>query len=170
MNALLTLPLEDLTRLRLCLFEEARSYSLIEPTDVLVNRKGSALRPKSHAVVSDILTLAASIQDRKAVPRSLLRNGKRSMRDLLMWRSSDKCLKQAAAATQEAVAYSQQFTTAAATQESVAYSQQQSTTTDKSPLVNSIQRPLFPTAQSIASSVIVKDVYSLKMKVDELQL
>lgn len=81
-NALLTLPLEDLTGLRVCLFEEAMSYSLTEPTDVLVNRKGSALRPKSHAVVSDILTLAASIQDRKAVPRSLLRNGKRYIRDM----------------------------------------------------------------------------------------
>ena len=61
MNTLLSLPLEDLTGLRLCLFEEVRLYSLTEPTDVLVNRKGSALRPKSHAIASDILTQAASI-------------------------------------------------------------------------------------------------------------
>ena len=92
MNTLLTLPLENLTGLRLCLFEEVRLYSLTEPTDVLVNRKGSALRPKSHAIASDILTLAASIQDRKVVPRSLLRNGKRSKLDLSTWRASDKCL------------------------------------------------------------------------------
>ena len=81
-NVLLTLPLDDLSGLRLCLFEEARSYSLTEPNDVLVNRKGSALRPRSFAIVSDILTLAASIQDRKRIPRTLIRNGKRSKQDL----------------------------------------------------------------------------------------
>ena len=61
-NKLLLLPLDYLCGLRLCLFEEARSCSFSDPNDVLVNRKGSALRPRSFAIVNDIITLAASIQ------------------------------------------------------------------------------------------------------------
>jgi hypothetical protein len=34
-NELLTLSLDDLTGLRLCLFEEARSCSLADPNDIL---------------------------------------------------------------------------------------------------------------------------------------
>lgn len=87
------------------------------------------------------------------------------------WRSSDKCLRQAAAATQKAVAYShQQSTTTATTQENVAHSQQQSTTAGDSLQMYCTQRAPLPAAQSIASSVIAKDVYSLRMKVDELEL
>ena len=96
-NALFTLSLDDISELRIRLFEEARSLLLTEPCDVLVNRKGSALRPKSFALVSDILTLATSIHDRIEVPRTLLRNGKRSIQDLSTWRSSEKCRKEAEA-------------------------------------------------------------------------
>ena len=74
-NTLLTLSLDVIAMLRVHLFEEARSLSLTESCDVLINRKGSALRPKSFAMVSDILTLAASIQDCNKVPRTVLKTG-----------------------------------------------------------------------------------------------
>ena len=62
MNSLLALPLQDLSGLRTCLFEEARALSLTDPNDVLVNRKGSSLHPNSFAIAEDILTVAVSIQ------------------------------------------------------------------------------------------------------------
>jgi hypothetical protein len=153
MNTLLSFPLDDLTGLRLCLFEEAKSYSLAEPNDVLVNRKGSALRPKCHAIASDILSLATSILNHEAVPRSLLRNGKRSFQDLTAWRASEKCTDQATAASQDANAYSQQ----------------QSTLTREQSQHRRLEVTPMPTAQSIASFMIAKDVYELKTKMDDLQ-
>ena len=153
MNTLLSFPLDDLTGLRLCLFEEAKSYSLAEPNDVLVNRKGSALRPKCHAIASDILSLATSILNHEAVPRSLLRNGKRSFQDLTAWRASEKCTDKATAASQEANAYSQQ----------------QSTLTREQSQHRRLEVTPMPTAQSIASVMIAKDVYELKTKMDDLQ-
>ena len=149
-NSLLTLPLDDLSGLRLCLFEEAKSRSLAHSNDVLVNRRGSALRPKSFAIVSDIITLAASIQDHKSIPRVLVKNGKRSEQDLSTWRSSDRCQKEVTAAANVAQSYSQR---------------------SASPSMNERSTPIpLPPAQSIASSVITKDLNSLKMEVDELKL
>ena len=105
-NDLLALPLNDLSGLTLCLFEEARSCSLADPNDVLVNRKGSALHPRSFTIVNGILTLAASIQDRKTIPRTLVRNGKRSIQDLSTWRSSEKCHKEVETVSGDAQTYS----------------------------------------------------------------
>ena len=83
MSSLFDLTPDDLSGLRTCLFEEARVLSLTDPTDVLVNRKSSTLRPKSFAIAEDILALATFIQNRKKIPRTLVRNGKRSIQDLL---------------------------------------------------------------------------------------
>ena len=94
MNTLLALPLEHLSGLRTCLFEEARALSLTDPNDVLVNRKGSTLRPKSFVIAEDILTVAVSIQNQQKIPRTTMRNGKRSIQDLSSWRSSQECLTQ----------------------------------------------------------------------------
>lgn len=151
MNTLLSFPLDDLTGLRLCMFEEANSYSLTEPNDVLVNRKGSALCPKCHAIASDILSLATSILNREAVPRSLLRNGKRCFQDISAWRASG--MDQVAVASQEAHAYSQQ----------------QSTLTREQSQQSRLEVTPMPTAQSFASFMIAKDVYELKTKIDNLQ-
>jgi len=83
MNSLLALPLEDLSGLRTCLFEEARVLSLTDPNDVLVNRKGSTLRSKSFAIAEDILTVAISLQNCQNIPRKLMRNRKCSSRTLV---------------------------------------------------------------------------------------
>ena len=131
----------------------AHAQLVTEPNDVLVNRKGSALRPKCHAIASDILSLATSILNHEAVPRSLLRNGKRSFQDLTAWRASEKCTDQATAASQEANAYSQQ----------------QSTLTREQSQHRRLEVTPMPTAQSIASFMIAKDVYELKTKMDDLQ-
>ena len=153
MRILLSFPLDHLMGLKLCLFEEAKSHSLTEPNDTLVNRKGSALRPKGHTIASDILSLATSLLNCEAVPRLLLRNRKRSFQHHSAWRASEKCTVQTAAASQEAHAYSQQ-------QSTLAREQSQRSRLEVTPM---------PTAQSIASSVIAKDVYELKMKMDDLQ-
>ena len=151
-NVLRALPLDDLSELRSRLFEEAKFLSLSEPSDMLVNRKSTALRPKSFAIVSDILTLALSIQDRTKVPRTLLKNGKRSLQDLNTWRTSERCQREA-----EASALSHSCQPAPCTQN------------QEDRLGNYTAPVPLPPAQSIASSVIAKDLQSLKMNVDELQ-
>ncbi len=88
---LLTLPIADLQVLARCLFEEAREKSLTHPNDVLVSRRGSALRPVSFALAEDIWFLAHSLTNSKTVPRSLIKNGKRGAVALESWRTSDKC-------------------------------------------------------------------------------
>ena len=81
----------DLQGLSKCLFEEAREKSLTHPNDVMVSRRGSALRPLSFALAEDIWVLVQSITNSKAVPRTLVKNGKRGAIVLEAWRSSDKC-------------------------------------------------------------------------------
>ena len=124
--------------------------------NLFIPKVSSALRPRSFAIVSDILTLAASIQDRKRIPRTLIRNGKRSKQDLSTWRASEKCQ---VAAANDALTYSQRSASSISPQENES----------EGPNENLAPMPLLP-AQSIASSVIAKDLYSLKTKVDELQL
>jgi len=76
MNTLLALPLEDLSRLRTCLIEEARAFSLTDFND------------------EDIPTVAVSMQNWQKIPRTLMRNGKCSIQDLNFWRWSQECLMQ----------------------------------------------------------------------------
>ena len=85
-----------------------------------------------------------------------MRNGKCSIKDLSVWRSSEKCLKQVECASADALTYSQQS----------ASSQSLSLVTEaREP--NDVSLPMpFPLAQSI---VIVKDLYSLMTKLDELE-
>ena len=85
------LPMTDLQGLSKCLFEEAREKRRTHPNDVMVSRRGSALRPLSFALAEDIWVLVHTITNSKAVPRTLVKNGKRGAIVLEAWRSSDKC-------------------------------------------------------------------------------
>ena len=60
MNSLLALTLDDLSGLRTFLFEEARVLSLTDPTDVLVNRKGST-DIVIFVIVPSLMTMASSL-------------------------------------------------------------------------------------------------------------
>ena len=88
MNTLLVLHLEDSSGLKTCLFEEARAFSLTDPND------------------EDILTLTVSIENLQKIPRTLMRNRKRSIQDLSFWRSSQECLMQVENAYTKARSYS----------------------------------------------------------------
>lgn len=113
------------------------------------------MRPKSFAIAEDILTVAVSIQNRKKIPRTLVRNGKRSIQDLNSWRSSQECQMQVENASANARSYSLR---------SASRSQSSNHPCDNSTLI-----PL-PSTQSITLSVITADLNSLKTRVDDLQL
>ena len=78
-------PKEHLKSLRECLFEDASKCGLIlsELQGLpLVNRRDTALRPVAKVLSEDIWSMATCITTKTNVPRTLLRNGKRSSRFL----------------------------------------------------------------------------------------
>ena len=92
MQVLVALPSVELAYVRAGLFEEAREKHLTHPTDVLVSRRESALCPVTFTHVEDIWSLASSISNSRPIPRILVNNGKRSKKNLEMWRNSSRCL------------------------------------------------------------------------------
>ena len=79
----LKLPGDAIVTMRDALFAEAREANLISEGDALVQRRktngGRSVRQK---LVSDIQQLVCSIRSKATVPRTLLKNGKRSKAEL----------------------------------------------------------------------------------------
>ena len=90
-SALTSQPSTVLFNLRTCLFEEAREKDLTHPTDVLVTRRCSPIRPITFIHAEDIWKLAISLSKSQRIPRTLVKNGKRSGSKLDSWRSSAGC-------------------------------------------------------------------------------
>ena len=75
------LPISNLQELRYNLFEEAKTALLVHQNDVIVQRQKRAIGPCLEVkLATDIATLAYHLRNRKFLPRTLLRNGKRSKR------------------------------------------------------------------------------------------
>ena len=74
-------PTVHLKSLRTCLFEEACKCDLL-PTELqglpLVNRRDTAIRPAAKVLSEDIWSIVTCITTKTSIPRTLLRNGKRS--------------------------------------------------------------------------------------------
>ena len=80
------IPANTLASVREVLFQEAKTLSLTAVGSVLVQRRktngGNSVKQKH---VSDIIVLVRSIQNKTPLPRSVLRNGKRSAKE---WEAS----------------------------------------------------------------------------------
>ena len=78
-------PTVDLKSLRECLFEEASKANLV-PSELrglpLVGRRDTAIRPASQVLSEDVWTLVTCITNCAALPRTLIKNGKRSRKFL----------------------------------------------------------------------------------------
>ena len=104
---LLVLPIDTLSGIRTCLFEECRENGLTHPNDIIIRRKGSA----AHSVSGeDAFSLAACLQNQSAVPRTIVKNEKRDLSTLNSWRNSNKCRAEVDASRSSAVSFSQSFT------------------------------------------------------------
>ena len=76
---LITLPISRLQQLRHDLFEDARTARLIHQHDVIVQRQKRANGPRiEQKLAVDIATLIYHLRNETSLPRTLLRNGKRS--------------------------------------------------------------------------------------------
>lgn len=81
-------PISMLKNCRLELFEEAVTGKLADPRDSLVNRINSAIRPLNLKLAEDIWTLLIAVENNAQIPRSILKNGKRSLSQLQESRAS----------------------------------------------------------------------------------
>ena len=76
---LVHLQITTLQRLRCEIFEAARSAHLVSQDDVIVQRQKRAIGPSLQSkLATDIATIVYHLRNRKSLPRTLLRNGKRS--------------------------------------------------------------------------------------------
>ncbi len=83
----------SLLDLRLALYHEAIRQHLVDSSVSLVNRRDSACKPISIKLAQDIWTLINCLQHEKAIPRSLLKNGKRDLQSFEMLSSqSASCM------------------------------------------------------------------------------
>ena len=65
------------------LFDEAAKQDLVpDPSDILVERRGSAVRPLNQRLAEDLWDNISSIENKTKLPRTILKNGKRSKVDL----------------------------------------------------------------------------------------
>ena len=53
-----------------------------DPSDVLVERRSSAIRPLTQRLAEDMWDIISSIENKIKLPRTILKNGKRSKVDL----------------------------------------------------------------------------------------
>ena len=63
------------------LFISAKNCDLARSNGILVRRKDSAMNPLAKKLAEDVWTLADCLNNRKEVPRTLLKNGKRAFRE-----------------------------------------------------------------------------------------
>ena len=65
------------------LFDEVASLDLVpDPSDILVERRGSAIRPLNQGLAEDMWDIISSIENITKLPRTILKNGKNSKVDL----------------------------------------------------------------------------------------
>ena len=121
-DAILTissLPLDELLSLRKDLFDEASLKLLCTNGDVLVSRRDSHKQSLSSKLADDIISLVMCIKNISMLPRSLLKNGKRSKSSLVQSRQTEFALSQpsiTSASSQPAAILSQPFSTTASSQ------------------------------------------------------
>lgn len=78
-----SIPKSSISKIRSDLFLESKEYGLTTAGDALVTRRktnGGKTMMEKH--IADIYLLVSSIKNRTAIPRTLLRNGKRSKEEL----------------------------------------------------------------------------------------
>lgn len=75
-------PADSLKSLRADLFVEAQDLGLVPHGLPLVDRRDSALRPISKALSDDVWTIVQCINNKECIPRTVLKNGKRSQKFL----------------------------------------------------------------------------------------
>ncbi len=84
-------PAERLKCIRFTLFLEAKENGLTHPRDVPVGRRDNATNPIHGKLAADIWTLSNAILNNLDVPRTLVKNGKKSIAGLDQWRNSQAC-------------------------------------------------------------------------------
>ena len=68
---------------RLELFDEVARQDLVpDPSDILVKRRGSAIRPLNQRLAEDMWDIISSVENKTKLLRTVLKNGKRSKVDL----------------------------------------------------------------------------------------
>ena len=80
-RSLTRLPTSELLQHRLALFHEACDLSIVQPDYVnlpLVGRKDTAIKSASYKLSEDICTIISCIRNKKLIPRTIFKNGKRS--------------------------------------------------------------------------------------------
>ena len=75
---LTSLTVDNLLSLRSCLFENAAENDLTVPGDELVNRKVSRGKPLNLKLAEDVWALAQCLKLSAVIPRTLMKNRKRS--------------------------------------------------------------------------------------------
>ena len=78
LGALTSLSLDTSLTLREELFKQTLSLNLASDGDVLVSRRDSRKKPLGVKLAEDVVSLIGCIKNTLAVPRSLLKNGKRN--------------------------------------------------------------------------------------------
>ena len=149
---LLALPIDTLSGIRSCLFEECRENGLTHPNDVITRRKGSAINSESKLLGEDVLSLSACLQNQSVVPRTIIRNGKRDSAALNSWRNSNKCRTEVNASRSAAASFSQSF-------------MQEASIIDD----HDSQPYCLPNPSSFASNIISRDINSLRAEVTTLK-
>ena len=86
---LVSLPLDDLLSIREELFRSATMGGLAADGDSLVSRRDTRKNPLRHKLADDITSLLYCLKNNSKVPRSLLKNGKRSTTYLESSRQSE---------------------------------------------------------------------------------
>ena len=77
---------------RLELFDEVARQDLVpDPSDILVKRRGSAIRPLNQRLAEDMWDIISSIENKTKLLRTVLKNGKRSKVDLHKSRRAAIC-------------------------------------------------------------------------------
>ena len=144
-----------IANVRQLLFQEAEKCGLTDEGCVLVQRKkttgGKSIRQKHEA---DLVVLVRSIQNRNPLPRTVLRNGKRSARE---WQASQTRMMNSDTTLQSV------------TEPDVSVSQSYlgtsfDTSSQQSSLVTA------PVEDKIFRSAVVRDIGSLRTSVDSLKL
>ena len=80
-RSLTRLPTSELLQHRLALFHEACDLSLVQPDYVnlpLVGKKDAAIKSASYKLSEDIRAIISCIRNKKLIPRTIFKNGKRN--------------------------------------------------------------------------------------------
>ncbi len=169
-RTLMALPSTVLSNLRVCLFEEAKENELVHSSDVLVTRS-SASKPNIFMHAEDIWNLATSLLNLRDVPRTLVKNGKRSSGMLDSWRSSAKCQSltensSGAARSLPQVQFCPAPPSPLTTHDTPDTSKPPSQVAEE---VIPLPSASLPPASSVASCMMMKDINIIKQEISEIR-